>query len=504
MPASSRAETSDRAVEAGRGALFIGFAKGFFMVSGFLQQWLLTRFVGPADFGRFGVVNNVISTVNNTIVQATVQSVAKFTAEDDSRIDAVKRAGLIMQSVLGTAVGLAFLLAAPIIAAFANAPSYAGWFRLVAAIPFLYAFYTVFVGSANGQRRFRLQASFDVGFSASKTVLLLGGALVGRRIGHPVTGAFLGFIAAAVLILVVSATKVGLPRGDARFPARRLAAYMAGATAYTFLINVALNVCDSYLLRRFAGAAVETARADALAGHYQGLRLLGLLPYQALLVITFVIFPLISRSTFVADRDSTRLYVTQTLRYAILIGGAMAVVLAARPATVIGILYDASYLEGARALPVLVTGVLALALLSVSGSIINASGRPRRAVALLTVTVATSATAAFILVPHAAPGPSMLLAQATATSIGNIVGLSLALVYMRRQFEAGPPLATVIRVVVAAAVAVAVGRVFPSGGKLLGIVSLAVVALVFVGALILLRELGPGDTAKLRRILRRR
>ena len=41
-------------MEAGRGALFIGFAKAFFMLSGFLQRWLLTRFVGPAEYGAYG------------------------------------------------------------------------------------------------------------------------------------------------------------------------------------------------------------------------------------------------------------------------------------------------------------------------------------------------------------------------------------------------------------------------------------------------------------------
>ena len=36
----------DRAVEAGRGAIFIGAAKVFFIVSGFVQQVLLTRLLG--------------------------------------------------------------------------------------------------------------------------------------------------------------------------------------------------------------------------------------------------------------------------------------------------------------------------------------------------------------------------------------------------------------------------------------------------------------------------
>src|ERR1051325_6295727 len=98
---STGPSASDRAVEAGRGALFIGFAKIFFMLSGFLQRWLLTRFVGPAEYGVFSTVNATVSTLNNTIVQGTIQSVSKFTAEDDARADAVKRAGLKLQLVAG-------------------------------------------------------------------------------------------------------------------------------------------------------------------------------------------------------------------------------------------------------------------------------------------------------------------------------------------------------------------------------------------------------------------
>ena len=48
----------DRAVEAGRGAIFIGAAKVFFIVSGFAQQVLLTRLLGRADYGSYGVVVN--------------------------------------------------------------------------------------------------------------------------------------------------------------------------------------------------------------------------------------------------------------------------------------------------------------------------------------------------------------------------------------------------------------------------------------------------------------
>jgi O-antigen/teichoic acid export membrane protein len=495
--------SDDRAVEAGRGALFIAFAKVFFMVSGFLQRLLLTRFVGPAEYGAFAVVNGVVSTVNNTIVQGTIQWVSKFTAEDDAGADAVKRAGLQLQCFLGVGASLGFFLAAPLIASLVNAPEYVRWFRMVAAIPLFYSFYSVFVGSANGLRRFRLQASFDVGFSTTKTILLLGGALVGGHFGHAVTGAFLGFIAAAAIILVVAAFKVGLPHDQRRFSAWRLFVFTFWVSLYTLLINLALNY-DLMLLRRFVGAAALHERADAVTGNYEALRTIALLPYQALLVITFVVFPLVSRSTFAEDREATRSYIGQTLRYALMIGAAMAVVMAARPAAILGILYKPAYLEGAMALPVLAAAVVGLALLSVSGSIINASGSPMVATALVATTVVAGGAASTFLVRGATPGPEMLLGAATSNLVGVGVGLTLAVLYLLRRFQAAPPLASVVRVALAAVLAIAVGRLIPGQGKVVGLASLLAVELVFVAALVLLRELGPADRAKLKKILRRR
>jgi stage V sporulation protein B len=498
---TEKARTPDRAVEAGRGALFIGAAKVFFMISAFLQKWLLTKIVGSADYGVFSVVNAAVSVVNNATVQGTIQSVSKFTAEDDARADAVKRAGLRLQVVVGAVLALGFFAAAPLIASAYKHPEFTRWFRMVALIPFLYSIYSVFVGSANGQRRFRTQSGFDIGFSTAKTILLLGGAAV-----FGVVGAFGGFVTAAFVILIVSAVVMRLPRrGDPQvFPVSRLLVFMLGIVLYTFLINMALNY-DLLLLRRFAGVgAASAAQANSIAGYYEAVRNFALLPYQALLVITFVIFPLVSRSTFEQDRAATRAYVTQTLRYALILAGAMSSVLAARPLGLLVTFYGVEYGAGAAALPLLAAGIVCLALLGVSGAIINAAGRPFVAAALVFVTVVVGGGLAFAIVPGQTPGPAMLNAAALATAVGMAAGFAGALVYVRRQFQAGPPSATVVRVLVSAGVALAVGRFAPGQGKIATLLILAVSGLVFLIVLILLREFGPQDRAKVMKILGRR
>jgi len=404
---------------------------------------------------------------------------------------------------VGGVLGLAFFLGAPLIAAFERAPSYARYFRVAAAIPFLYALYAVFVGSANGLRRFRTQASFDVGFSTAKTILLLGLAAVWH-----VTGAFAGFVAAAVVILVASARVMGVPAraaraGEAPFPRSRLIAFMGAVVAYSLLVNVALNY-DQPLLRRFAGLVTDGVAADHIAGHYQGLRTLALLPYQALLVITFVIFPLVSRATFAEDRDATRTYVNQTLRYAMILAVAMGLCLGARPGALLAIIYKPEYGEGAAALPILVAGECCLALLAVSCAILNAAGRALAAVALMILTLAVGLGAAFVLVPAAAPGAPMLVAAATSTALGMGAGFVASVVYLRSRLGGGLPPLTVVRVGASALAAALVGRFAPGHGKLIGLCIIAAVGVVYLAGLVLTGELGAQDRAKLMRILRRR
>jgi stage V sporulation protein B len=488
----------DRAVEAGRGALFIGAAKIFFIVSGFIQQILLPRLLGTGGYGTYGVVVAAVSVLNNATVQGTINSVSKFTSEDDRRADAVKLAGLKLQLIVGGLLGLVFFASAPLFARYYKHPEFTPLFRIVALIPLLYSIYSVFVGSANGLRRFRAQAGFDITFSTTKTILVAAGALVAG-----VAGALSGWVMTALLVLVLSAVVMRLPRqqpAGAVFPVKRLLAFMGGIVLYTLLINLALNL-DILLLRRFTALGAAAAHASELSGQYQGVRTFALLPYQLCLAITFVIFPMVSRSTFEQNREATRVYVNQTLRYAIILSGALSAVLVARPAGLLTLVYPAAFRDGAPALPVLVAGIVCLSLMGVAGSIINASGRLRASILLTALTVVSGSAAAFVVVPGQPPGPAMLIAAAAATSSGMALGMVAALIYLKRQFGGVAPLATVVRVAVSVAIAVAVARMVPGEGKLLTVVTLPLAGVIFLAALILLREFGPEDRAKFARIL---
>jgi len=483
----------------GRGVMFIGFAKVYFMLTGTVQRLALMHLISPADMGDFSAVNNLLNVPNNTIVQGTIQSISKPTSEDDTRAGAVQRAGVRLGVILGLLIALGLFAAAPIFAGIYKTPRLTTFTRIAALIPFCYAIYSVFVGSANGLRRFRTQASFDVGFSTMKTVLLLGLAFA-----FGVGGAFAGFVAAAAAIVVIAWRVMRLPATGERFPVRQFAGFMGAIVAYTALLNCTLNF-DGHMLRLFAlrVPGTDPVAAAALQGNYEALRTVALLPYQALLVVTFVIFPLVSRATFAADREATRAYVSQTMRYALILAGAMGIVLAARPSALFDTIYKPEYRVGAPALPILAAGECCLALLSVSCSILNASGRAVASLAIMGVTAALMTAGIAVGVPRAGTGAPMLIATATATAGAAGVGLVAALVVLRARLGGLPPVATVARVALALAVALAAARVVPGHGKIVGFAVMALTGIAYVVVLVVTREFGPEDRAKFGKVFKR-
>jgi stage V sporulation protein B len=484
----------------GRGVLFIGAAKVFFMLSGSVQRFLLAAIVpSAADLGDFGTVNSFLNIPNNTVVQGTIQGVSKLTAEDDARAGAVQRAGLRLGAGLGLLIALLLFVGAPFIADLYKTPRLSLYFRIAAVIPLAYAIYAVFVGSANGLRRFRTQSGFDVTFSTMKTVLLLALAFV-----WSVGGAFVGFAAAAVAIVIIASRVMRLPASGEPFPMRRITAFMGTVVVYTAVLNYTLNA-DTLLLRLVALSApgVTATAAATVTGIYEALRTFALLPYQMLLVVTFVIFPLVSRATFAEDRDATRAYVSQTMRYAIILAGLMGIVLAARPSALFGTIYKAEYHAGAAALPILATAHCCLALLSVACSILNAAGRATASLALMIMTAAIVSAGIAIGVPRAEPGAPMLVAAATATAVATVSGLVAALIVLRARLGAMPPPATMVRVALALLAGVVAARLVPGHGKIVGFAVMALTAVTYVAVLVVTREFGPEDRAKLARMLRR-
>src|SRR5689334_15769044 len=220
----------------------------------------------------------------------------------------------------GAAVVLSALavLAAPLIAAALGAPHLVRSLRILGLVLLVYGLYAPLIGALNGQRRLVQQAGFDIFAATVRTAGMIGGAvlLVGTP-GAPTAGAegaCLGFLIGAGLVLALAFWVVGIGRrGAATGSVREHVAFVTPLLVGQTLLNL-LFQADLTLLRRFGAEAATHAglaatAADAYVGAYRTTQLFSFLPYQLLMAVTFVLFPMLASASRDRDRASVALYV---------------------------------------------------------------------------------------------------------------------------------------------------------------------------------------------------
>lgn len=518
------------ATGAGRGVLYIAFAKFYFMFAGLVIQFQLPNILSRAAFGSFSLVSNIASLVNNVLVTGTIQAVSKFAAQEPGKARRVQQAGLRMHARLGLVIAVGFIAAAPVVAWLLHDMSKTAPLMLAGLIVGGYSFYAVFVGTANGLQQFHKQAGLDVMFATLRVAGLLGMAMAGMG----VIGVIGGWVAAVGVILCAAVVWIGLPGSiapDDRLPVGPMIRFFAGVAIYLVLFN-ALMFADSLLIKRLTteyfrdhaaqlSAAVDQALpwaarltgyhtdpsvlADVQNGYYAAVQNLARLSYQAIIAATFVVFPLVSRSTFTEDKDTTRRYVEVTSRYSLMFAMAIAVVLAANPVDMLGLIYAPDYAQlGGPALVYLALGNVAFSVFAINGTILNGAGATRSAIVSAAITLAVSVIGNYIAIPLAADAGRTLEAAAAVTAGAMVVGALTSGVALRRHLGAFLPAASLVRIGIATGAALAVGRVIPLHGKLMTLVEAVVVGGVFLVVLIGSRELGARDLQAIKAVRQKR
>ncbi len=247
-----------------------------------------------------------------------------------------------------------------------------------------------------------------------------------------------------------------------------------------------------------------TVYSNTQEAYYGAAQAIARIPYQLILAVTFVIFPLVSESTFARDTEKTRRYIEITMRYSLVVVALLGATLGARPAAMLHLLYPAAgYGVGAPALAVLLVGYVCFSLLIIAGTIINGSGRTGPTVRIGLATLLWA-----VVVNYVAIGATLahrgdaLLAAALATTSAMLVGVVLSGIYLRRAFGTFLPLLTVGRVALCTGAAALVGHFWPThgflGGKVGTLFAMAALGLTFIVVAFVTGELHPAELRRQR------
>jgi O-antigen/teichoic acid export membrane protein len=514
-------ETDDETIKnTGRGFIVITIAKVWFLLTGaVIQLGLPIVFDSAQVFGVFKIVTETISLINMVVIVGTLQAVSKLISERPEDAKRVVHLALKLQCFIGLPLTVAYALCCPSIADAFHDPSLTPLMRLSSLIIGFYAFYAIFIGYFNGLKSFVHQAAFDIIFATLKVAGILGLVLL----GFGVFGAVLGFVVAAGCICILAALYVlrsakkhaerhGSTTQLGRDDLKKLLAFLLLTMFYTFALNGLMRV-DLFVLKSVASEAptsMESAHlvfssiSNTFSGFYGASLNLARIPYQGVIAVTFVIFPLISQSTFADDIETTRRYIRSTYRYCMLLIASVASVLIFNADSLIAGLYSGDYLAASSALSFLSFSIIFFALLFVATTIMIGAGHPLAAGILMSISMITSAilnhlfvsqthretldsiswvpidtqivTTPQLGIQHAISvaqshselaGP--LLARsavyveqaAIATTIAMVLGCGMAVGWLYRKFQVYPPTKTLLRLVLAALILWGIDSLLP-------------------------------------------
>ncbi|AKT42531.1 lipopolysaccharide biosynthesis protein [Chondromyces crocatus] len=513
-PASSPppAPSPTTARAAGRGGLAIAVAKVSFILFGFIQQLLLPWLLGVDGYGALSIVLADVSVVNNVIVATGIQGVSRAVASaPPGEVQHAFARALRLHAALAVAVATAFFFAAPHIAAFVKAPHVTLPLQVTSGVILLYGTYAPLVGALNGQRRFIPQAALDIAYGAIRLLAIAAGAILFIRAGHSgVLGATAGFVTAAAIIVPIALLTTGIGKpGHGGTSARDHLAYLLPLAVSQAFLNLLMQT-DLNLFRRTVGqAATDLAltgqAADALTGAYRGMQLFSFLPYQLLMSVSFILFPLLAQAHAGGDTDAVRRYTRTGVRIAMLLTGLLCAPIAGLGPHVLRMAFpEEIWTQGGTALRVHALGMGAFAILGIFCAALTSLRRERWTATLTGIAVALVAMGCLYAVPRAPFGPQMLLHSALATGAALTLAALVAAALVRFLVGEVVALAVPLRVVAAVAITIALGTQLPWLGKLLVPLEAALLGAIYLALLTLFGEIGRADLALVKQAFGRR
>jgi stage V sporulation protein B len=305
-------------------------------------------------------------------------------------------------------------------------------------------------------------------------------------------GGVSGFALAAVAVLAVAAV---IGRGKAKqgdVSGGQLFKFQSYLLLFTFVLTL-LQKVDLMLIKALSSRDATIASDNA--AYYGAAIDLANISYQIIISVTFVIFPLVSRSTFEEDRNRTQSYIINTLRYSLMIMALTATLFSANAGEVLRVVYPAVYQAGTEALGIVAFGMLFFGLLYVLTTIISASGRPAVSLLIAAITLGASALLNALLIPKYG-----LAGAAIGTTASMLAGVFVASVYVRTRFGRLVSIASAARIVACAGVIYAISRFIAPASKIMILAQLAGLALCYFALLLITGEIGRKDLKLLERV----
>jgi stage V sporulation protein B len=469
----------------GRGTLYLMVSNGVFALAGYLIHFGLGRYLGPVDYGIFGVVLSLMTIVNTFFTAGFPQSASKFIAEDNAKIAGIIKSTNRIILVFSALVFSLYFGLAGVIANWFNDSNLTPYIRVSAlAIP-AYAFYSIYgPGYLNGQRQFGKQAITLFASSIVKIIAVLALVLV----GFGVKGAIIGYLIAAMAGFLL-AWRFLQPAGkkDVNFGWKKLVEFGIPATAFSVVFFFLMSI-DLFAVKAIGGGEAEV-------GYYTSAATISKVPYFIFVGLAMTLLPSISRSISLNNASLTRDYIQQSIRYMLVLLIPSTVLISATSTGLLALVYSSTYIAAATTLSILIFGLASLSVFFVLANIVIGSGRPQIALGIALPALGIDIGLNILLIPRYG-----MEGAAWATTATGLTCMCAAVVYVLFRFKTLVSAKSLGKIILASLVIYIIAFKVSIQPVWLPLIYAGLLAL-YTAILCLLREINKEDLRTFRRIV---
>jgi stage V sporulation protein B len=466
---------------------------------GFIIHSILGRVLGPADYGRYGIIvtltTMVIILIGNGIPTAMSKYISEIFETNPQLILKIKRQALIIQLVLIASITVIFFLCAPLISLALGDATLTPLFRFSSLIIPAFAAASFYFSYYTGLHEFNTQATLKTVRSFLRIAFVVGMALIfglyGSISGY-IIAPFIVFLAAYLIDKFVIDKKIKakisqFPQDKnltTEFEWKKLVNYgwqiVVFFLAYELLISI-----DLYLVKGIL-------HDDAITGIYNASLTVGRIPYYIFYAMTVFLLPMVSKKSAGNNLTNAKGIINNALRIMLIFLTPMVILLSVYAHQTLELLYGKKYLAGALPMSVLVWGVGFLTIFYVLSFAANGGGKT-----LVSMLISFFGLIINIILNYILILKMGILGSAWATTVASLIVMLIMLYYIKKHFTASLDLKELLKVTLAGIILYSLAVFIPAGKFSFIPVSLALL-LVYFGILYILKGVTKEDLAVLK------
>ncbi|MDZ7267400.1 MAG: oligosaccharide flippase family protein [candidate division KSB1 bacterium] len=463
-----------------RGTFLLLIGQGLFLACGYGISVVLARWLGPQEYGVYGIVYSLLMVCELCVVAGIPNALQRYVGEDPGRAGALHRVLLRWQLGYTVVAWGAALAAAPLLAGFFNDARLVPLLQIALFDVLFFSFYWYYAGMLIGQKHFGRQTLVAGTYSVSK-FLFTAGLLWA---GFGVVGALVGNILGSLCGLVLGWWWTRLPHDTAAVDRRGLLHFIVPNILYSIGVNLFFYI-DLWVVKYHLSGTV--------VGFYTAASTIARIPYSFAIALTGALLPGLSHAVARRQRLESERLIRQALRLTLLAVLPLLALVSSSADALAVLFFGAAYAGAGEILRLLMVGLSLYAVFMVINTMAMAGGGMK--VCTLIVFVLLPVDLAFNLFGVPRWGAT---GAALATTATLLLGVLANTYYVTRLFGIALHAAPLLRAGAAAVLVFALSGCFPTTSPWELLVKFAALLAGYVVLLRLFGEIDREDMMKLR------